>query len=38
MIMSTLTITDSLKYAGLQMAAEAFIRDERSLELFASGE
>jgi pimeloyl-ACP methyl ester carboxylesterase len=30
MIMSTLAINDYLKYANLQMATEAFIRDERT--------
>jgi pimeloyl-ACP methyl ester carboxylesterase len=36
--MTTLTITDYLKYANLQMAAEAFILDETTKELASSGE
>ena len=35
--MTTPTITDYLKYANLQMAAEAFIRDEKTGELARSG-
>ena len=34
--MTTPTITDYLKYANLQMAAEAFIRDEKTDVLAAS--
>ena len=36
--MLTLTTADYLKYANLQMAAEAFIRDEKTLELFGTGQ
>jgi hypothetical protein len=36
--MPTLTTADYLKYANLQMAAEAFIRDEKTLELFGTGQ
>lgn len=31
------TIADYLKYANLQMAAEAIIRDPKTTELFGSG-
>ena len=36
--MPALTITDYLKYANLQMAAEAFIRNESTLALAGSGQ
>jgi hypothetical protein len=32
------TIAEYLKYANLQMAAEAFIRNEQTLELSPSGD
>jgi hypothetical protein len=35
--MTTLTITDFLKYADLQMAAEAFLRNEDTKELASTG-
>ncbi|WP_310449473.1 hypothetical protein [Sulfuritalea sp.] len=35
--MTTLTIADYLKFANLQMAAEAFIRDEKTNALASSG-
>jgi hypothetical protein len=38
MTMPTLTIADYLKYANLQMAAEAFIRDEQTLVLASTPE
>ena len=38
MTMPTLTIADYLKYANLQMAAEAFIRDDQTLVLASTPE
>jgi hypothetical protein len=36
--MNTPTVTDYLKFANLQMAAEAFIRDEKTKQLASDGE